>query len=112
MQPMLNIALRAARSAGELIIRSIERLDVISVNEKDAHDYVSEVDRAAEQTIIQALQKADQDKVATPADWRPGQDVIIPTAGSCGTAKERMESKDDDKYCLDWFMCFKREKKA
>ena len=55
MQPMLNIALRAARSAGELIIRSIERLDVISVNEKDAHDYVSEVDRAAEQTIIQAL---------------------------------------------------------
>ena len=62
--------------------------------------------------IIQALQKADQDKVATPADWRPGQDVIIPTAGSCGTAKERMDSKDDDKYCLDWFMCFKREKKA
>ena len=62
--------------------------------------------------IIQALQKADADKVATPADWRPGQDVIIPTAGSCGTAKERMESKDEDKYCLDWFMCFKREKKA
>lgn len=62
--------------------------------------------------IIQALQKADQDKVATPADWRPGQDVIIPTAGSCGTAKERMDSKDDDTYCLDWFMCFKREKKA
>lgn len=61
--------------------------------------------------IIQALQKADKDKVATPADWRPGDDVIIPTPGSCGTAKERMETQDDDKYCLDWFMCFKREKK-
>jgi peroxiredoxin (alkyl hydroperoxide reductase subunit C) len=61
--------------------------------------------------IILALQKADKDKVATPADWRPGDDVIIPTPGSCGSAKERMESKDDDKYCLDWFMCFKREKK-
>ena len=61
--------------------------------------------------IIQALQKADKDKVATPADWRPGQDVIVPTAGSCGVAKERMESKDEDQYCLDWFMCFKREKK-
>jgi len=61
--------------------------------------------------IILALQKADRDHVATPADWRPGDDVIIPTPGSCGTAKERMESKDEDKYCLDWFMCFKREKK-
>lgn len=61
--------------------------------------------------IILALQKADNDHVATPADWRPGDDVIVPTAGSCGTAKERMESKDDDVYCLDWFMCFKKEKK-
>ncbi|WP_447593495.1 type III secretion system regulator SuhB [Aquipseudomonas campi] len=58
MQPMLNIALRAARSAGELIFRSVERLDAISVSEKDARDYVTEIDRAAEQTIIQALQKA------------------------------------------------------
>lgn len=60
--------------------------------------------------IILALQKADRDNVATPADWRPGEDVIVPTAGSCGTAKERMEDKSDDTYCLDWFMCFKREK--
>lgn len=60
--------------------------------------------------IIQALQKADADGIATPADWRPGDDVIVPPAGSCGTAKERMETKDDDTYCLDWFMCFKKEK--
>jgi myo-inositol-1(or 4)-monophosphatase len=58
MQPMLNIALRAARSAGELIIRSTERLDVLSINEKDAKDYVSEIDHAAEQSIISALRKA------------------------------------------------------
>jgi peroxiredoxin (alkyl hydroperoxide reductase subunit C) len=61
--------------------------------------------------IVLALQKADAEGVATPADWRPGDDVIIPTAGSCGVAKERMEDKDEDKYCLDWFMCFKKEKK-
>ena len=61
--------------------------------------------------IILALQKADKDNVATPADWRPGDDVIIPTAGSCGTAKERMENQSADTYCLDWFMCFKKEKK-
>ena len=60
--------------------------------------------------IVTALQKADSDGIATPADWRPGDDVIIPTAGSCGTAKERMESKDENMYCLDWFMCFKKEK--
>ncbi len=59
--------------------------------------------------IVLALQKADADGVATPADWRPGDDVIVPTAGSCGTAKERMESQDEDQYCLDWFMCFKKE---
>ncbi|HNZ41053.1 MAG TPA: peroxiredoxin [Clostridia bacterium] len=61
--------------------------------------------------IIQALQKADADHCATPADWRPGDDVIVPTAGSCGVAKERMESKDKDMYCLDWFLCFRRQKK-
>lgn len=60
--------------------------------------------------MILALQKADQDGVATPADWRPGDDVIIPPAGSCGTAKERMESRDDNTYCLDWFMCFRKER--
>ena len=58
MQLMLNIALRAARSAGELIIRSVERLDALAVSEKDARDYVSEVDRAAEQSIIAVLSKA------------------------------------------------------
>ncbi|MGP1418486.1 MAG: peroxiredoxin [Sphaerochaetaceae bacterium] len=61
--------------------------------------------------IILALQKADKDGVATPADWRPGDDTIVPTAGSCGTAKERMESRDENTYCLDWFLCFKKEKK-
>lgn len=61
--------------------------------------------------IIQALQKADAENVATPADWRPGDDVIVPTAGSCGTAKERMDNQTDDQYCLDWFMCFRKEKK-
>jgi len=59
--------------------------------------------------IIQALQKADKDGVATPADWRPGKDVIVPPAGSCGTAKDRMQAKDPNVYCLDWFMCFRKE---
>jgi len=56
---------------------------------------------------IQALQTADAFSVATPADWRPGDEVIVPTAGSCGVAKERMESKDEMK-CYDWFFCTKK----
>lgn len=60
--------------------------------------------------LIIALQKADSDNCATPANWRPGDDVIVPTAGSCGTAKERMENQTDGQYCLDWFLCFKKSK--
>ena len=55
---------------------------------------------------IIALQTADEFAVATPADWRPGDDVIVPTAGSCGVAKERMESKSD-MVCKDWYFCTK-----
>lgn len=53
-----------------------------------------------------AMQTADAFSIATPADWQPGDDVIVPTAGSCGVAKERMESKDEMK-CYDWFFCTK-----
>jgi peroxiredoxin 2/4 len=57
--------------------------------------------------VVVALQTADAFSVATPADWQPGDDVIVPTAGSCGVAKERMESKDQMK-CYDWFFCTKK----
>lgn len=58
--------------------------------------------------VIVALQTADKFKVATPADWEPGDEVIVPTAGSCGAAKERMQSKDADVHCYDWFFCTKK----
>ncbi len=58
--------------------------------------------------IVQALKTADEFAVATPADWRPGDDVIVPTAGSCGVAKERMENKESDVTCYDWFVCTKK----
>lgn len=54
-----------------------------------------------------ALQTADAFNVACPADWRPGDDVIVPTAGSCGVAKERMEDKEE-LDCKDWFFCTKK----
>ena len=56
--------------------------------------------------VLIALQVADKYNVAMPADWRPGDDVIVPPAGSCGVAKERMEGKQELK-CYDWFFCTK-----
>lgn len=54
-----------------------------------------------------AMKTADAFSIATPADWQPGDDVIVPTAGSCGVAKERMESKEE-MHCYDWFFCTKK----
>ncbi|MFZ6030042.1 MAG: peroxiredoxin [Chloroflexota bacterium] len=53
-----------------------------------------------------AMQAADAFAIATPADWQPGDDVIVPPAGSCGVAKDRMEGKEAMK-CYDWFFCTK-----
>jgi len=55
---------------------------------------------------VVALQTADAFQIATPADWRPGDDVIVPPAGSCGVAKDRMDGKENMK-CYDWFFCTK-----
>jgi len=54
-----------------------------------------------------AMQTADAFSIATPADWRPGDDVIVPPAGSCGAAKDRMDGQEDMK-CYDWFFCTKK----
>lgn len=51
-----------------------------------------------------AMQTADTYNIATPADWRPGDDVIVPPAGSCGVAKDRMDQKEE-MTCSDWFFC-------
>jgi peroxiredoxin 2/4 len=58
--------------------------------------------------VVQALKTADAFSVATPADWRPGDEVIVPTAGSCGVAKDRMEGKQEGVTCRDWFFCTKK----
>jgi myo-inositol-1(or 4)-monophosphatase len=57
MHPLLNIAVRAARRAGEIIVRSLVRLESLEVTSKGRNDYVSEVDRAAERDIIDTIHK-------------------------------------------------------
>jgi peroxiredoxin 2/4 len=57
--------------------------------------------------VIVGLQTVDQYGVALPADWKPGEDVIVPPAGSCGAAEDRMAAKESEIYCKDWFFCMK-----
>lgn len=61
MHPMINIALRAARKAGDIIDRARENLDQLEVTSKSPSDFVTEVDRAAEKEIIYHLKKAYPD---------------------------------------------------
>ncbi len=61
MQPLLNIAVRAARRAGDIIVRAIPRLEAVEVHTKGRNDYVTEVDRAAEADIIETIRRLHPD---------------------------------------------------
>ncbi len=75
MQPMVNMALRAARTAGEIISQAYKDLDNIKVEVKNLNDFVTEVDRAAEEAIIASLIKAypDHSFYGEETGHRPGK---------------------------------------
>lgn len=60
--------------------------------------------------MIRAIQKSDQMHVSTPADWQPGDDLIIPTPLTVEEADAAMKETGDDVYALDWFLRFKKDK--
>lgn len=57
MHPFLNIANKAARKAGSIIINSLERLDELQLTQKQHNDYVTDVDLQAEKIIIDIIRK-------------------------------------------------------
>jgi len=61
MQPLLNIAVRAARRAGDIIVRAIPRLEAVEIQSKGRNDFVTEVDRAAEADIIETIRRLHPD---------------------------------------------------
>ncbi len=73
MHPMLNIAVRAARRAGDIINRSMDKLDSLDVVSKDHNDFVSAVDEAAEAAIIDTIKQA-----------YPAHQIIAEESGSQG----------------------------
>jgi len=58
MHPMLNIAVKAAREAGNVIARHVDRIDTLNIQTKERNDFVSEVDHMAEQAIIRVIKRA------------------------------------------------------
>lgn len=61
MNPQVTIAVRAARAAGNIITRNMDRLDRLTIASKRSNDFVSEVDHKAEQAIIEVLRQAYPD---------------------------------------------------
>lgn len=80
MQPMVNIALRAARAAGEMIVKSADNLDRIQVDEKRRNDFVTEVDRRSEEMIVEQIRKA-----------YPDHKFICEESGTLGNAASDVE---------------------
>ena len=77
LHPMLNIAVKAARSAGAIINRASLDLDLLRISSKGPNDFVSEVDQAAEQTIIETLLTA-----------YPGHGILAEESGRTHGAKD------------------------
>ena len=71
MHPMLNIAVRAARNAGDIIVRHLNHIDHLTIASKERNDFVSEADRQAEAEIIAVIRKA-----------YPGHGVLAEESGS------------------------------
>jgi myo-inositol-1(or 4)-monophosphatase len=59
--PILNIAIKAARQAGHVIMRHLDRLDTLNIQVKGKNDFVSEVDQLAEREIIRVISAAYPD---------------------------------------------------
>jgi myo-inositol-1(or 4)-monophosphatase len=77
LHPMLNIAIKAARAAGAIINRASLDLDLLKVNTKSPNDFVTEVDQAAEQAIIEVLLTA-----------YPGHGILAEESGRTHGAKD------------------------
>ena len=55
--------------------------------------------------LIDALQTTDKHKVATPANWKPGDPVVVPPPATAEQAEERLK---EGYKCKDWYLCMKK----
>jgi len=86
MHPLLNIATQAARAAGGNILHHLDRIDQLNVEHKGKNDYVSEVDKEAENTIIQTIKK-----------YYPDHEILAEESGASKTKGK----KSDTRWIID-----------
>src|ERR1700675_3974311 len=78
MQPLLNIAMRAARRGGDLIVKSLSRLDSLKVDSKGRNDFVTDIDRKAEADIIATIRRSyPQHAILAEESGRSGTDEFV-----------------------------------
>jgi len=78
MQPLLNIGMRAARRAGDLIVKSLSRLDSLKIDSKGRNDFVSEIDRKSEADIIATIRRSyPQHAILAEESGRSGTDEYV-----------------------------------
>lgn len=87
IHPILNIAVRAARRAGEIITRAMDRIDRVSISPKTDHDFVTNIDIAAEKAILETIEMAypRHGILAEESGRKKGQDhtwIIDPLDGT------------------------------
>ena len=58
--------------------------------------------------LLVAMQTSDKHGIATPANWQPGDEVIIPPPPTTEVAADRVAGAGTDYRCLDWFLCLKK----
>ena len=73
---MLNIAIRAARAGGAVIVRHVDRVDTLTITEKARNDFVSEVDRMAEEVIVETILRS-----------YPGHEILAEESGAKGQSE-------------------------
>jgi myo-inositol-1(or 4)-monophosphatase len=74
MHGMINIAVRAARRAGELMVRHLNQLETLQIDEKGRNDFVTQIDRSAEQAIIELI-----------LDHYPDHSILAEESGAAGS---------------------------
>lgn len=90
MNPLINIGIKAARRAGSIIVRNIDRLERLSVDEKGPQDFVSDVDRMAEEDIIDTIHYL-----------HPNHRIIAEESGQAHSPDSEHQGEDEFEWIID-----------